>query len=348
MIAYRRRRRIDLANDLVFAAGAVERNPPAALYYQPDENQYPRRAYTMSDLLVYRRFPLAPVVARVSSLLVTRVERLANRFAEIGGPVVSYYFHNPRTPRSLGHLAPRAPPLHMAPIDLDDAIPVTIFTNTDIDDRTPMLVKAARFCSRIIPFLHPTEEWQLGDDSTQASYDTEYVEEGTRSLGYRLAFWRADHTSTVLSEGRVHTAQTMLSSLFGASRLAYVNRQIVEFLGTTSTQHLKNLHVRAAAFREEKKYTPAQGLINAAMRCLVGEEFYDGLNHRAAQVAADSVRYFCQLRYFKSIGDLMTVPVPRLLDFQVGARSAASRTTGALSGLVESRPSSRLTPLMVD
>lgn len=348
MIAYRRRRRIDLANDLVFAAGAVERNPPAALYYRPDENQYPRRAYTMSDLLVYRRFPLAPVIARVSSLLVTRVERLANRFAEIGGPVVSYHFHNPRTPRSLGHLAPRAPPLHMAPIDLDDAIPVTIFTNTDIEDRTPMLVKAARFCSRIIPFLHPTEEWQLGDDSTQASYDTEYVEEGTRSLGYRLAVWRADHTSTVLSEGRVHTAQTMLSSLFGASRLAYVNRQVVEFLGTTSSQHLKNLHVRAAAFREEKKYTPAQGLINAAMRCLVGEGFYDGLNRRAAQVAADSVRYFCQLRYFKSIGDLMTVPVPRLLDFQVGARSAASRTTGALSGLVESEPPSRLTPLMVD
>jgi len=348
MIAYRRRRRIDRANDLVFAAGAVERNPPAVLYYRPDENRYPRRAYTMSDLLVYRRFPLAPVVARVSSLLVNRVERLASRFAEIGGPVTAYHFHNPRTPRSLGHLAPRAPPLCMAPIDLEDAIPVTIFTNTDIDDRTPLLIKAARFCSRIIPFLHPTEEWQLGDDSTQASYDTEYVEEGTRSLGYRLAVWRADHTSTVLSEGRVHTAQTMLSSLFGASRLAYVNRQIVEFLGTTGTQNLKNLHVRAAAFREEKKYTPAQGLINAAMRCLVGEEFYDGLNQRAAQVAADSVRYFCQLRYFKSIGDLMTVPVPRLLDFQVGARSAASRTTGALSGLVESKPSSRPTPLMVD
>lgn len=348
VIAYRRHQRVERENNLVFAAGDTERRGPANLYYYPDQNVYPRRAYTMSDLLVYRRFRLAPVVARVSSLLVNRVERIANRFAEIGGPIVSYHFEPPRTPRSLGHLAPRAPPFYLRAIGLDNAYPVTIFTNTDIEDKTPILVKAARFCSRIIPFLHPTEEWQMGDDATQASYDTEYVEEGTRSLGYRLAVWRPDHTSTVLSEGRVHTAQSMLSSLFGASRVAYVNKQVVDYLNTSGTQHLKNLHVRAAAFREEGKYTPAQGLINAAMRCLVGEPFYEVLNARAAQVVADSVRYYCQQRFFKSVGDLVTVSVPRPLDFQVGARSAAVRTTGARSGLVESKPSNPLIPSTVD
>lgn len=243
------------------------------------------------------------------------------------------------SPAETGALAPPPPPPFSCSAGGEAASVVTLYHTTDIDQSRPFWEKALRFMAWCVPLLHPTEEWVNGDSPTDINTPYHATLQSTKGLGYRLGFLSVNHTSPTLGDITVNSGQSVYNAIFPSAATTYVFTDLVRDLLRALDKLKQNLNCRAGAVFADGKFCAPAGFELAVKRAIVDTPHWARYTDINRLMLDETVRYFCQLHFFRGVRDLMTAAVPRGVAFRSGPRLREQRSIGAHSALAASAPS---------
>ena len=259
---------------------------------------------------------------RVSVRLTTAIEALVDLWGRPGPTYRS-------TPRS-SHGAPPAPPFGVAIIGGFDVMYVTIFSTIDPNMERGIGYRVLRQASRLIPFLHLTDEHYDLDPPTANTVTIDQVHFATTGEGHRWAFWRPDHQSPVAGTPHVFDALTAIAaSVFKGARHGFVYSDLFAHLQTTQDVRLLNLNSRAAAETSDGQFKMREVFVAAVRRCANAHPNAPILMANSIDYFDNTIQFYAQQQFFRSVNDQLATGPRHGLDFRVGPRSHQHWTTVA-------------------
>lgn len=286
---------------------------PVAHYYQRARTPYP-----LPEGHVWG------VRHRVASGLVLRIESIIAHNGNRGIVVR----HVPAT----GNDAPRAPPFSLRIRGAREVDIVTLYSIVNPNYEHGRGWSLLRTLTRGVPLLHPTDEHYVPDVARGNTPTVEHLVESTHMLGHRWAFWRADHSSR---HARAPTtdecAPAIAASLYNGYRPACIYPDLMRWLQSSQDVTLVNLNVRSAASFGDGKFKMREVFVAAVRRCATRFPDHDVLIHNCVDYFDDTIRYYAQQQYFRSVLDHLATGETHGLDFRVGPLSKTQSTIEALS-----------------
>lgn len=319
---------LELANQRRARQDYYEAMVPIDFYSAPPVRHYYQRARTPYPL---PQGHIWGVRHQVAASLVSRMENIIAHQQQEGTPT--------RRVPSSGYDAPRAPPMGYVVVGNRPVVPVTIYTTVDPDIQRPLLARILRQASRAIPLLHPTREHILADPAVVGTSTIDYVHESTTGDGHRFAFWRPDHESKTVGTPQAYNALTAIAaSIYQSYRVGYIYPELLTWLQQTTDPRLLNVNSRAAAALADGKYAMREVFIAAVRRCANTHPDHAAFLANSVDYFDDTLRFYSQQQFFRSIQDLLATGTPHGLDFRVGPRSSTHSMTGARTGSGAWRP----------
>lgn len=275
----------------------------------------------------------------VCATLCPAIERLNEANLRTGLPLMrSKGMYYVPAPAETGALAPPPPPPFYCMAGDEEASVVTLYHITEIDQNRPIWEKALRFMAWCVPLVHPTEEWVNGDSPTDINTPYHATLQSTKGLGYRRGFLSVNHTSPLIGDITLNAGQTVYNAIFPSAATTYVFTDLVRSLLRALDKLKQNLNCRAGAVYADGKFCAPAGFELAVKRAIVDTPHWARYTDINRLILDETVRYFCQLHFFRGVRDLMTAAVPRGVAFRSGPRSREQRSIGAHSALAASGP----------